>query len=274
MKKKIFIPGWFFLLGIVILAMTACNKNEDLVTENAKEGGLVVPTKVVNYKLGATPSVNIPITVPTGPTISKIEIYSTYTDAATGAVSNTVLLKTITSVTANVPVSATYADLKKDLLIDGQPLPDDETQLAIGSSWKLTYTTYMAEDGRKVLNNAATKISVANAYAGKYHCVGIFHHPTAGDRPIDEEKNLVPTGAYTVTTSVGDLGGNGYFMEITVNPADNSVSVAALEGTPELFMTQGQNSRYDPATQKFYIFYYYVGATGNRVIEETYSFIE
>jgi hypothetical protein len=258
MKKLNYIQGWLLVFGMIFLTLTACNKNEDLVTENAMEGGLVVPTKVFNYKLGATPTVSIPITVPSGPGISRIDILSTYYDAETDTVSNTVLLMTITSVSSNVPVSMTYTELKKGIVLKGLPLPDDETKLAIGSSWKLTYTTYMAEDSRKVINNAVTTISVANAYAGKYNCVGIFHHPTAGDRDINEEKNLVPTGAYTVTTSVGDLGGNGYFMEITVNPSDNSVTVAALEGTPELLMTQGPNgekSRYDPATKKFFIYY-------------------
>lgn len=274
MKKKNYIPGWLFLFGILFLALTACNKSEDLVTEDALEGGLVEPTAVYNFKLGLTTTVDVPITVPTGPGISKIEVFSKFTDATDGSVSNTVLLKTITGVSATVPVSVTYADLKKDLVINGQPLPDDETQLAIGSAWTLSYVTYMSEDGRKVINNATTKIAVANAYAGKYHCSGTFIHPTAGPRPIDEDKQLVPTGAYTVTTSVGDLGSAGYWMEITINPTTNKVTVAALPGTTELFMTTGMDSRYDPDAKKFYIYYYYVGATGNRVIEEEYSFIE
>jgi len=61
-------------------------------------------------------------------------------------------------------------------------------------------------DGRKVINNSTTNIGVANQYAGTYQVDGIFHHPTAGDRPINEEKFLTPIDAYTCWTTLGDLG--------------------------------------------------------------------
>jgi hypothetical protein len=275
MKKKNYIPGWLFLFGIIFLALTACNKNEDLVTKDALEGGLVEPTYVFNYKLGLTINVDVPLTIPTGPGIGKIEVYNQFSNTADTTVTNKVLLTTITNPSSTVPLTFTYADLKKDLVYEnGNTLPDDATQLAIGSTWTLTYVTYLTENGRKVINVRSTKIAVANAYAGKYHCSGTFIHPTAGPRPIDEDKQLVPTGANTVTTSVGDLGGAGYWMEITIDQATNKVTVAALPGTTELFMTTGKDSRYDPDAKKFYIYYYYVGGTGPRVIEEEYSFLE
>ena len=187
MKKNNFIPGWLLLFGFIFLAMTACNKNEDLVTEDALEGGLVEPTAVFNFKLGSTTTVEIPITIPVGPAIGKIEVYKSYYSTTDTAGSNEVLHATLTNIGGTVPLSLTYADLKKDLLIKGAPLPDDETLLGIGSAWTLSYVAYMAEDGRKVVNNAKTKIAVANAYAAvkKISWNGAFYRKDIAHRELN-----------------------------------------------------------------------------------------
>jgi hypothetical protein len=125
-------------------------------------------------------------------------------------------------------------------------------------------------DGRSVLNNSKTKIAVANLYAGYYHCVGVFHHPTAGDRTIDEEKFLTPISAYTCNIPAGDLGGSGYFVDITVDPVTNDVSFS--NGTPvEILGSTDQRSYYEPSTGKFYLHYFYIGASGPRVMDEEYT---
>ena len=273
MKSKIIL----FLLVFTSLGFlfTACNKSEDIVTDNAKTGGLVVPTSSVPYKLGATPQVNIAVTVPMGPGITTIEVFNKYYSLATGSESNEVLMKSIDVASANAAeeilkeYSVTYADLINGLLLDGAPLPSDETLLPIGDYWELSYTSVMA-DGRRVLNNATTTIAVANIYAGFYQCVGVFHHPTAGDRPINEEKFLTPLSAYSCSLPAGDLGGSGYSVTITVDPASNDVSFS--EGAPvEMLAQTDKRSYYDPATGKFYLYYFYVGGTGNRVIDEEYT---
>ncbi|MCX6270188.1 MAG: hypothetical protein NTU44_03040 [Bacteroidetes bacterium] len=108
-------------------------------------------------------------------------------------------------------------------------------------------------------------------FAGLYHCDGVFNHPTAGPRIIDEDKNLTAVSDYQVTSTVGDLGIN-FPMIITINPADFSCTLQKTGSNPyDLYMTAGQNSRYEPSDGKFYLYYYYIGATGNRVIEETYT---
>jgi hypothetical protein len=273
MKSKIIL----FLLVFTSLGFlfTACNKSEDIVTDNAKTGGLVVPTSSVPYKLGATPQVNIAVTVPMGPGITTIEVFNKYYSLATGSESNEVLMKSIDVASANAAeeilkeYSVTYADLRNGLTLDGAPLPSDETLLPIGDYWELSYTSVMA-DGRRVLNNATTTIAVANIYAGFYQCVGVFHHPTAGDRPINEEKFLTPLSAYSCSLPAGDLGGSGYSVTITVDPASNDVSFS--EGAPvEMLAQTDKRSYYDPATGKFYLYYFYVGGTGNRVIDEEYT---
>jgi hypothetical protein len=273
MKSKIKL----FLLVFTALGFlfTACNKSEDLVTEDALTGGLVVPTGSVPYKLGATPQVDINVTIPMGPGIASVEVYNTYTSNVTGSVSNEVLVSTIDVASGNATeeivksFSVTYNDLKNGIVIDGGGLPSDETELPIGDYWTLSYISVMA-DGRKVVNNATTGIAVANIYAGYYQCVGVFHHPTAGDRPINEEKFLTPLSAYSCRIPAGDLGSAGYAVTITVDPLTNDVSFS--EGAPvEMLPQTDRRSYFDPSNGHFYLYYLYVGGSGNRVIDEEYT---
>ncbi|HNY02563.1 MAG TPA: DUF4361 domain-containing protein [Bacteroidales bacterium] len=276
MKRITNISRWALMMGAVLLVVAACNKNEDLVTKDAQEGGLIVPvTTNFAYKLANTPQVDVTLKAPVGPAIQKIEVYNSYTSADVAdtahPVSNEVLIKTITPGSGDITFTLTYADLKNGLTLGTTPLPDDETKLGIGSNWTLRYVSYMAADGRKVINNNKTVISVANIYAGLYQCTGVFHHPTAGDRTINEEKYLTAISAYEVTSTTGDLGAD-YPLKIIVNPTDNTCTVEKLDPNPyDLFMQAGKDSHYDPATGKFYLWYYYVGSTGNRVIDEEYT---
>lgn len=274
MKSKIKV----FLLVFAALGFlfSACNKSEDLVTKDAKTGGLVIPSGSIPYKLGATPSVSITVTIPMGPGIATIEVYNKYIGLAAGSESNQVLISTIDVASANVTeeivktFTITYADLKKDLVIDGAGLPSDELLLPIGDSWELSYISVMASDGRKVVNNSVTGIAVANIYAGLYQCVGVFHHPTAGDRPINEEKFLTPLSAYSCSIPAGDLGSSGYSVTITVDPVSNDVSFS--NGVPvDMFAQTDKRSYFDPANGHFYLYYFYVGASGNRAMDEEYT---
>lgn len=259
----------FTALGF--LFFSACNESEDLVTKDAKTGGLIVPTSSIPYKLGATPVVSIAVSIPMGPGINSIEVYNKYNDAAAGKVSESVLMKTVDISSANVkeevakPYTLTYADLIKGITVAGKALPANEALLAIGNSWELSYVSVMS-DGRKVLNNAKTSIAVANKYAGFYQSVGVFTHPVNGPRPINEKKFLTPLTAYSCRIPAGDLGASGYSVVITVDPATNTVTFSG--GAPTDMFASAARSYFDPATGKFYLHYFYVGGTGNRVMDE------
>jgi hypothetical protein len=271
MKKIISISSWpLLLIGFLILITSACNKNEDLVTKNAQEGGLIVPTPTFFYKLGVTTLVDIGIAIPSGPQISEIYIYNSFIANDTTK-SNEVLVKTLTGFGSTDTVTFTYADLKAGLLIDGKPMPAADTSLPIGSSFVLRYEVKMA-DGRKLVNLATTTVGVSNFFAGKYLATGVFHHPTAGDRPLNAEKDLVALNAFECWTTAADLGPNGYLMKINIDPTTNIATVYAYgDSTPELLMSPGKQSKYDPATGVITLYYFYVGGTGNRVIEETFT---
>lgn len=277
MKKIIQKSIWVSSVFLLMFVMNSCLENTDLVTENAKTGGLVSPSLAkFPYKLGATPSFDIPIVVPVGPAVTSIKVMNSYSNLVDEVESNEVLMTTLDVAGANATEAVTktltvdYADLIKDLVIDGGPMPADELTLNIGDFWEIRYITVMA-DGREVVNNANTVVAVANQYAGDYLCTGVFHHPTAGDRPINEEKFLTPVTATKCWTLLGDLGSSGYDIYIDVN-ADNSCTVTmGPNEITEVFMSAGLPNEFDPATKEFDLSYFYIGATGNRVMEENYE---
>lgn len=272
LKFNISILAFAFLALLII----SCNKSEDLVTADAKTGGLIVPTSGIPYKLGATPTVNISVFVPQGPAIDKVEVYNVYSGKVNGSSvnSNEALIITFDINGENVNQDVTksfsvkYADLIKGITFDGKALPSDEGLLPIGDYWTLSYKSVLG-DGSAAVNNAKTKISVANQYAGFYQCTGTFNHPTAGPRPINEEKFLTPVGAYTCNIPAGDLGASGYFVDITVDPVTNEVSFS--NGVPTTMYPSAETSYFEPSTGKFYLHYFYVGSGGNRVIDEVYT---
>jgi hypothetical protein len=271
--KKIFLN--IFLIVSVAFSFTACLENDDLMTGEVKTGGLVTPVTVnVPYKLGATTNIKIDIVVPVGPAIEKVELYKSFTNSA-GKTSNIAKLGELNVGGANTSaefagnVTVNYASLISGLTVGGAALPANETLLNIGESWTISYVATMTADSRKVENGSTTNIGVANAYAGNYLCTGTFTHPTAGQRPINEDKYLVPLTAYSCKIPVGDLGGAGYFVDITVDPVTNNVSYS--NGTPTEIIASAARSYFDPVSGKFYLNYYYVGGNGNRVIEEVYT---
>lgn len=107
---------------------------------------------------------------------------------------------------------------------------------------------------------------VKNAYHGVYHASGVFHHPTAGDRPINEDKLLVTAGLTSVRAPLGDLGGAGFYMILNVN-ADNTVTITPSGATPNINQSWGPNY-YDPAGKAFHLHYSY-NTAAPRIIEET-----
>jgi hypothetical protein len=94
----------------------------------------------------------------------------------------------------------------------------------------------------------------------------VFHHPTAGDRAINEGKVLSTTGANSVRTTMADLGSSGYYMILTVN-ANNTVTITPSGVTPNIDQSWGPNT-YDPAPHTFHLNYSY-NTAAPRIVEET-----
>ncbi|WP_158617989.1 BT_3044 domain-containing protein [Chitinophaga lutea] len=113
---------------------------------------------------------------------------------------------------------------------------------------------------------ALVEVIIKNEWDGKYQASGTFFHPVNGPRAIDEEKLLQTIGPRTVLANLGDLGGSGYQMKITIN-ADNSVTLVPAGATPNIDMSYGVN-KYDPATKSFTLNYAY-NTAAPRIVRET-----
>ena len=118
------------------------------------------------------------------------------------------------------------------------------------------------------LDKALFNVVIKNKWHGRYQALGVFHHPTAGDRAINRVKDLSTSGPNSVIAELGDLGGSGYFMVLTVNP-DNTVTITPSGVTPNVDQSYGPNY-YDPATKSFVLWYSY-NTAAPRIVEETIS---
>jgi hypothetical protein len=281
MKFNRFKISLLTLVAALVVGVTSCGDPEDLVTENAKEGGMIVPVAPsLSYVLNNTPSLDMELLVPKGPGVSSIQVYKYYCsqcgDEDLAAESNEVLAATIDvagankseDVTESLPL--TYAQLREGLTIDGEALPEDENNLNIGDFWEFRFVTIM-EDGRELINLNTVTVSVANLYSGEYQSTGVFNHPVAGPRDINRAKTLAPIDAQTVETEFADLGGSGWRMWLVVN-GDNTVTLvpkgSASPGTVQ-FTVDSDDNTYNPETGIIKLRYKYAGSGGDRVVNET-----
>lgn len=290
MKSKI---KMFLLVFTVFgLLFTACNKSEDLVTADAKTGGLVFPSGNINYKLGGTPQFTVALLVPQGPGITTIEVFNKYIGNAAGNESNTVLIKTIDVNSENVGATIskdfvlTYAELINGLLIAGQPLPADENLIPIGDVWELTFVSHLA-DGGVVTNNNFTSIAAANRWAGPYLLSSFVLRegdPVLTGNFQDLPWDLLTNGAKAVTygaihpwgDGVSTIGGIGQWV-ITIDDsggADNPMPIVVTDPANAAVVTNpAYNNRYDPATKTFYLSVYWGNGPTHRAATDTLVYV-
>lgn len=270
MKKAIFSA---LSLTFAVLVFVSCDKTfDDLMTADAKTGGLLSPTSSIPYKLGSTPSISITLDIPKGPGIQSVEVYRTYTDKTE------VLDQTIEVGSANASddvtktLSYTYSQL-----IAGLGMPADESTLTIGDKWTLRYVSVM-DDGRKVDVSGKTTVAVANFFAGPYVKDMKYFHPTAGG-----SYPTTPYSAYTENIDLVALNASecddwfGVWEDtkviIHINP-DNSVQLTFIDRSD---VNQGDPNNpdnvcsYDPVTGVIKLYYNYAGSGGFRIFWVVYT---
>lgn len=136
-------------------------------------------------------------------------------------------------------------------------------------SFALPLSIVEADNGAIIASNfkdAIYVININNIFSGIYKSTGIFNHPIAGVRDINEGKILKTIDIKTSETNFADLGGAGWLMWLVVN-ADNSVTLIP-RGAANPSTTQFGENRYDPATKTFILNYKYPGGGGDRIINE------
>ena len=167
---------YLILSLFTVISLGACVENDnDELTGGATTGGLLsVNNQLISYVVGSGATY-----VATGSVFqgreqtTSIDIYKSFTNNTTGAVSNEVLLKTITigdttmGATFGFDLTFTYEELITDLTIDGAPLPANDGNLNIGDYWSLRYASNTSE-GDLNFNAKTTKVAVGTRYAGVY----------------------------------------------------------------------------------------------------------
>lgn len=269
MKKILFTV---LSLSFMIMVFTSCDDSyTDLMTADAKTGGMLYPQGSFPYKLGETTDFNISVNVPKGPAISAIEVYRSYTGKSE------VLDQTVTVSGANanddgtVTLSYNYAKLTQ-----GLSMPADESTLNIGDAWTLRYVSVM-EDGRKVDVGDITKISVANFFAGTYNWHIMYFHPTAGGvypttpyAEYSEDVDLVAVNATACKDYFGVWTDNTVIINIA---ADNTVTLTIDRDDVVVgdYYDPSKVCSYDPVTKVISIYYYYMGSGGPRQFWVVYT---
>lgn len=266
---------WAF--GVVLFSMlTSCLKNNEYYTD-FKAGGASVQlplaarnrNKLVTFAFDASAgTVNIPVYVnvaspekPTSPVTIKLGLdtaalnqYNTDNDAAFDVLPDSVY-------TTNGFDRTVQAGQRMDSMI----VTIDLSKVDLSHQYVLPVTIAQSSLPIEQWSHLLLNVAVKNQYDGNYHSNGVFHHPVNGDRAIDEDKKLETAGPSSVLASLGDLGGSGYQMILTVN-ADNTVTITPAGATPNVDQHWGPNF-YDPETKSFHLNYSY-NTAAPRIVEE------
>lgn len=287
MKKIIQKSIWVSSVFLLMFVANSCMENTDLITENAKSGGLVNPSGLIAYKLGLTPTFDINVEVPKGAAVEKVKVSYYYMRMSDTTMSNTLTFD-IPINGANVTEAVnkvlpyTWSSLRDGIILPSDPqIPatdlDPTIASFIGDYWMFSYESTLA-DGRVIINNQKTQVSIANFFAGTYNVELLYFHPTAGGSyPTDPyggvrklTKDLTPVSPFDCTTDFGVWTANLTNIHID---ADNNVTITfnradAVSGDPN---DASKLNSYDPETGIIKIYYYYPGAGGNRIFWETFT---
>jgi len=264
----------FIFLSLVVIAFTGCLKDEDLLTDGVRTGGLVNVTSNIPYKLGFTPSFDIDITTGQGSPIKSILVYKQYFHNADTTESNKYLYETIDVAGANASgayshtLTLTWADLIANLTLPAYTLPADEATAVIGDYFVFSYVAVMQSDNKEIINLSTTTVSIANLFAGTYMSYRTYFHPSVAAYPdsinaysnVAVKMDLVAVDPNTCKVYFGAWQDNYVFIHID---AANHVSLTfdrtAFEGDP---WNPAKKCGYNPTTGVIQIYYYYQGAAG------------
>ncbi len=238
MKKLLYI----FILMIFPLSLMQCDSEDDLVTKNALEGGLInASTTAINYVVGNDADYKFDLYINQGNTqIEEVRLYKSFyavpvpwsdpsdtthttADSIPAKWSNEVLQETIT-ITNNLShwITSTpldYAGLIANLQIDGANLPASDGELRIGDYFNFVVEAKL-KGGRLLKQSYTVKMTVSTRFAGSYRCVeGIYYRlgvltGTTADWPAATQIESVDARTYRVVEWWGLFDGNTWYFQI------------------------------------------------------------
>lgn len=245
MKKLLYI----MLLAITPFFFIQCDSEDDLVTENAKEGGLFEATNPsLNYVVGDGKSYAFDFVIFQSPSIktTSFDVYKSLfkgpvawsdpkdtthltADSIPATWSNEILQETIT-VTNTLTHSASttpldFADLVEGLTIDvvGQEIPTVDADMRIGDYFSFRIVSNL-DDGREVEQTTRPKLTIATRFAGAYKCVfaeyyriGVLTYATA-NWPAVTQIESVDAITYKVVEYFGAAAFTGNTLYFQIDP--------------------------------------------------------
>ena len=234
MKNLIKIVG-LFVFGALLFSCTddEAVAYESGLTQQITDPFLQVRTGVISFQAG-TPSYEMLIDVINGTkALTQLNIYSVYTDNATGNVSNEVQF-------ASLPVSGsrtaivnefTYDDLKAGITVGGGPLSDDQTTLAIGSGWNMRFEGVVS-DGSVIPMTGQVIVGVLSRFAGlyevlesKYVRIGVDNGGWNGENRFI---GSVDETTFSYNDFWGTFGWGGNSFHFRLDETDNSLTVPII----------------------------------------------
>jgi hypothetical protein len=251
----------FFAL---LLLFNAC---EDTATENTySDGGalkiadpfLQINTPVVAFQAGIKDYTLDMNAVNGTNTLTKVNVYSVFTDAKTGKKSEPTLFASYDVPAGNkasLVKTFTYADLKKGVTVNGAGLPD-EKDLAVGSGWKFSFEGETSTG--KAQLGGTINVGVLSRFAGIYKIVDFKYFrigvPTAlAQYAIGNERFIgsVDENTFSYNDYWGGFAWPGKSFNLDIDFATNKVNVPILVDGNLFSGNRELNCNKDAADMKF-----------------------
>lgn len=261
----------FYMVLLTGLLFSSCNESEDLLTADAKAGGLLdITSNSLNYVVGNPEGpylMEFYVNNNGGDKINKINLYKSfittvkYTEMVEGEevqkdstfVSNEILDRTIEIAESKYySTSYTFSELIDGLTVaslngPAAPLSDSDAEYQIGDKWVFRAETIL-ESGRTVRQAIPVSVSVSTRYAGKYKTIAAEYYRlgvltySAADWPAETIIESVDATTYRVVEYLGAeaFSGNEYYFQINdgvITYPDKTPSGEDQTGNDQPFIT-------------------------------------
>jgi hypothetical protein len=255
-----------YYLSIVCFSLLFASCAEEFETQEYSSSGtlkvadpyLQINTPVVSFQAG-NKDYTIDFNVVNGLNkVSKVNVYKQFTDAKTGNSSSVVLQGTYDVADADivsVVKKLTYADLKNGITVSGAALPD-EKDLAVGSSWKLTFEGETSL-GKLPLAGSMT-VGVLSRFAGIYRIVEFSYYRIGVNTALAEYYvgaqrfiGSVDENTFSYNDYWGGFAWGGNSFRFDIDFANNKVTVPILVSGALFSGNRALNCATDAAEMKF-----------------------
>jgi hypothetical protein len=220
MKKLLYIS----FLALIAVFFIQCDSEDDLMTENALEGGLIdISATSMNYVVGGTGTYTFDLYVHQegSAKINTVNIYKSFYNVTDGELSPEMLELTINITETSVSHSVStfdwaFADLREGL---EAYVPAADGSLTIGDYFNFVVESVLS-DGRVVRQATPIKMTVSTRYAGAYKCIDALYYRigvltyTTADWPAVTNIESVDAITYRIVEYFGAFDGNTWYMQI------------------------------------------------------------